>query len=123
MERFEFHDLTVLWSRHEACERLVFTGRSTSRHPALILGPMWSQVLSVAKDGGHLIELDFTKLEHFNSSTISTLVQFMNEAHDARVKLVLRYDAALKWQALSFEALQRGISAFADGSVTFVRHP
>ena len=93
-----------------------------SRHPALIMGPMWSQVLQVAKDAGGGVELDFLKLEHFNSSTISALVQFINEAHHAKVKLLIRYDGALKWQVLSFEALARAISAFGEDHVRFENH-
>jgi len=120
LERFQFQDLTVVWSQDEGLERLFFTGRSNSRHPALIMGPMWSQVMAVAKSEQHGIELDLAKLEHFNSSTISTLVQFINEAHHAGVKLVVRYDGSLKWQAMSFEALQRAIAAFGEDGVKFV---
>lgn len=121
LERFQFQDLAVTWSQDGAKEQLFFAGKSNSRHPALIMGPMWTQVLSVAKQAAHLIELDFVKLEHFNSSTISALVQFINQAHDAKVKMIIRYDGGLKWQCMSFEALQRAIAAFGEDSVKFVR--
>ena len=117
MERFQFQDLAVTWAQDEARQQLYFSGRSTSRHPALIMGPMWSQVLEVAKQGGRCIELDFVKVEHFNSSTISALVQFINEARAAKVQLIIRYDASLKWQVLSFEALQRVAAAFGGDGV------
>lgn len=93
-----------------------------SRHPALILGPMWHQVLQVAKDAGGGVELDFVQLEHFNSSTISALVQFINESHHASVKLLIRYDGSQKWQVLSFEALARAIAAFGEDHVRFENH-
>jgi hypothetical protein len=122
VERFQFQDLAVDWSQDGTRQRLVFTGRSMSRHPALIMGPMWHQVLQVAKDAGGGVELDFLKLEHFNSSTISALVQFINEAHHDHVKLLIRYDGSQKWQVLSFEALQRAIAAFGEDHVRFENH-
>jgi hypothetical protein len=121
MERFQFQELTVTWSQQEGRQLLYFTGRSMSRHPALIMGPMWSQVLQVAREGGRAIELDFVRIEHFNSSTISALVQFINESRAAGVKIVIRYDATLKWQALSFNALERVAAAFGDDGVLITR--
>jgi hypothetical protein len=121
LERFQFQDLAVTWSNDGDRQQLFFTGKSNSRNPALIMGAMWRQVLAVAHQAGHVIELDFVKLEHFNSSTISALVQFINQAHDAKVNLIIRYDGALKWQCMSFEALQRAIAAFGADSVKFVR--
>lgn len=67
MEHFQFQELNVIWSQDETRQRLAFSGRSTSRHPALILGPLWGQVLEVAKGEGHSIELDFVQLEHFRT--------------------------------------------------------
>ena len=119
MESFQFQDLTVNWSSDAGRQQLFFSGKSNSRHPALVLGPLWSQVLGVARQGEKSIELDFVQLEHFNSSTISALVQFINEALAAGVKLRIRYDGKLKWQVLSFEALQRAIAAFGEDSVKF----
>ena len=120
MQRFQFQDLSVTWSDDGGRELLFFEGRSNSRHPALIMGPMWSQVLTVAKECSHTVELDFVKLEHFNSSTISSLVQFINDAHRTGVKLLIRYDGALKWQTMSFHALHRAIAAFGGDTVQFV---
>lgn len=119
MEHFTFQDLTVNWTSDGPRQQLFFFGRSNSRHPGLIMGPMLTQVLDVARQGGRAIELDFLKLDHFNSSTISALVQFINQSHDAGVKLLIRYDGRLKWQVLSFEALQRAIAAFGEDSVRF----
>jgi hypothetical protein len=119
VERFTFQDLTVNWSSDGSRQQLFFFGRSHSRHPGLIMGPMLTQVLETAHQGGRAIDLDFVKLEHFNSSTISALVQFINQAHDKGVKLLIRYDGRLKWQELSFVALQRAIAAFGEDSVKF----
>ena len=119
MERFTFQDLTVNWTTDGSRQQLSFLGRSNSRNPGLIMAPMLTQVLETARQRGHGIELDFIKLEHFNSSTISALVQFINQTHDKGVRLVIRYDGRLKWQVLSFEALQRAIAAFGEDSVKF----
>jgi hypothetical protein len=52
------------------------------------------------------IELHFEKLEHFNSSTITSIIQLIQDSRARGVKLVLVYDEALKWQKLSFDALR-----------------
>ena len=55
----------------------------------------------------------FTKLEHFNSSTITSIIQLIQECRAKGVKLVIVFDAAVKWQKLSFDALR--VFAKPDG--------
>jgi hypothetical protein len=88
------------------------TGRSNMRHPGEFLRP-WFDGLIARATGTKRIEIHFENLEHFNSSTIAALVQIMNDAAQAHVKLVLFYDGSLKWQLMSFEAIGRAIRPFA----------
>jgi len=96
-----------------AAIRLVWKGKSNHRHPHEALAPYFREVLATAGDRKLAIELHFEKLEHFNSSTIAALVQIMNDAADAHVRLVLFYDASQRWQTLSFDAIGRAIRPFA----------
>jgi len=94
---------------------LAWTGRSASRSPGAVLHPWFDQLFSYAREKGALVELRFEKLEHFNSSTIAVLIQLINSAQERGLKLSVTYDAQLKWQSLSFDALKRALRPFESG--------
>ena len=89
-----------------AALRLVWKGKSNHRHPHEALAPYFREVLATAGDRKLAIELHFEKLEHFNSSTITSIIQLIQDSRARAIKLVLVYDQALKWQKLSFDALR-----------------
>lgn len=93
---------------------LTWLGRSNSRNPGALLHPWFTQLFVYAAQQHLRVEMSFEKLEHFNSSTIAVLIQVINEARDRKVPLTLRYDAGLKWQTLSFDALRRALRTFED---------
>ena len=64
------------------------------------------QCRAAAERDGRLVELRFDALEHFNSSTVGALIDLIQRAREAKVRLVLGYDATLGWQRLSFDALK-----------------
>ncbi len=86
--------------------QLIWHGKSNERHPATILGPFFTRALSEAKGLGVPIEMHFQGLDHFNSSTITSVIQLIQDARAGGVRLVIAYNADLKWQKLSFEALR-----------------
>lgn len=86
--------------------QLLWKGKSNSRHPSDVLGPYFRDVLGAAVQRGVPLELHFERLEHFNSSTITSVIKLIQDARARSVKLVLVYDPALKWQKLSFDALR-----------------
>lgn len=83
-------------------------GRSTERNPGQVLNPYFEKLLeaAVGTEGGGAIEMHFETLEHFNSSTISSLIRLIQNARGKKIPLVMVYDHNLKWQRLSFEALR-----------------
>jgi hypothetical protein len=89
-----------------------WTGKSTSRDPATLLLPWFHRLLDHAKDIHAHVEMHFEALEHFNSSTIAALIQVINDARTHGVSLVLLYDGSLRWQAASFQGLQRAMQLF-----------
>jgi hypothetical protein len=93
--------------------RLLWTGRSGDRNPHLILGPYFEQVLASAAAQRASLELRFEKLDHFNSSTVATIIQLIQDARQRDIKLAIVYDARLRWQKLSFDALR--VFVAADG--------
>lgn len=86
--------------------QLLWKGKSNERHPNDALAPYFREVLAMAGTRKLPIELHFEKLEHFNSSTITSIIQLIQDSRARAIKLVLVYDQSLKWQKLSFDALR-----------------
>ncbi|MFZ5468100.1 MAG: hypothetical protein ACOZIN_01575 [Myxococcota bacterium] len=114
-------ELTIRAELGSRLLRLVMTGKSSSREPGKLLTPFFAEALQRAAAARAAIEVHFEGLTHFNSSTIAAVIQFINAAQERHVALAFHYDPALKWQALSFEALQRAIKPFQKGTVSHVR--
>ncbi len=97
--------------------RVEWKGKSNSREPAKILAHFFDEIVRRAASGKLGVEMHFETLEHFNSSTITALIQFIQTSRNRAVSLVIVYDSALKWQRLSFDALR--IFEKSDGMLRF----
>ena len=108
MDDFTHEDLSI--RRADAaepqCARYVWHGRSNARNPSQVLQPFFASILAQASASGQRVEMDFTTLEHFNSSTITALIQLIQDCRSKGLRLRLRYDDKVKWQKLSFGALR-----------------
>ena len=63
-------------------------------------------LLTEARGSRAAIEMHFEALEYFNSSTVSVLVDFVRTACTQKVPVTILYSADVRWQRLSFDALQ-----------------
>jgi len=86
--------------------RLAWRGKSTDRHPEKVLAPFFTLALAFAAMQKVPMELHFEELEHFNSSTITSLIQLIQDARSKGVKLRYVYNQGLRWQKLSFDAMR-----------------
>jgi hypothetical protein len=85
---------------------LNWLGKSNDRQPNKVLEPFFDKVLDAAATKKLAVEMHFEKLEYFNSSTISSLIQMIQKARTKAVRLVIQYNATIRWQKLSFDALR-----------------
>ncbi len=85
---------------------LVWLGKSNDRYPGQVLGPFFDGVLQHAAAQSLPLEMRFHHLEHFNSSTITSVIELIQDARTRGVRLTIAYDGAVKWQRLSFDALR-----------------
>ncbi len=108
-------ELTVDVEELGAVLLLKWSGKSIDRQPDKTLDPFFAVALTEAASGGKGIEMRFEKLVHLNSSTISCLIRFFQDACARGVKLVFTYDSAISWQEVSFGALR----IFAKNSPLF----
>jgi hypothetical protein len=110
-------DLQVAVTESGGVIRLDWKGKSNNREPAKVLAPFFDDVVRRAGEIQAGVQMRFERLEHFNSSTITALIQFIQTCRSRGVRLVIVYDGALKWQRLSFDALK--IFEKSDGMLTF----
>ena len=105
-QTFTSHALTLVVSEEPQTVLVTWQGRSTAREPAEFLVPILTKALDRASELKQPLTLDFRKIEYFNSSTITPVVRMLEEAKRRGAHLTIHYDKKLRWQELSFSALQ-----------------
>jgi hypothetical protein len=105
-ETYTSHALSLDVVEEQAGITVTWRGRSTARDPAEFLIPILTRALDRAMELKRPLVLDFRSLEYFNSSTITPVVRLMEETKRRGASLVVNYDKKLRWQELSFSALQ-----------------
>lgn len=116
MENLNSGDLSINVSEKDGVLSLDWRGKSADRKPQLVLAPFFEQVAARAVASGKSIEMHFENLEHFNSSTITVLIQLIQKLRQQSVALRIVFNADFKWQRLSFDALR--IFEKSDGLLT-----
>ncbi len=105
-ETFTSHALSLTVSEEPQTLLVTWKGRSTAREPAEFLIPILTRALERASELKRPLTLDFRNVEYFNSSTITPVVRVIEEAKRRGSSMVIVYDKKLRWQELSFSALQ-----------------
>lgn len=105
-ETFTSHALSLTVSEEPQALLVTWKGRSTAREPAEFLIPILTRALDRAAELKRPLTLDFRGIEYFNSSTITPVVRVIEEAKRRGNPMVIIYDKKLRWQELSFSALQ-----------------
>jgi hypothetical protein len=108
IERLVAGDLTIdpAPSPPDGSIVLVWRGRSTDRQPARIILPYVTPCLERALHLKVPLRMHFELLEHMNSSTITAVIQIIQEARARGTRLTIAYDPTKRWQKLGFEALR-----------------
>jgi len=99
-------DLRIAVVEDGTLVRCDWSGRSVEREADLTLRPFFDRLLERAQELGALLEMHFEELDYFNSSTIGTLISFIQKARRQKVHLRMVYAGHIKWQTLSFDALR-----------------
>ncbi len=107
MKDLESGDLHIRVSASEGkLLRLDWIGKSNARQPGSVLGPFLSGAANAALTQQATLEMHFERLEYFNSSTMTALIQFIHSLPDLKLKTKIVFDESLSWQRSSFEALR-----------------
>lgn len=82
------------------------TGKSVDRDPGQVIMPILLDALKNTGETNRHIILNFCQLKYMNSSTITPIIKILERVKRGNNSLTLLYDKSLKWQALSFSALE-----------------
>jgi hypothetical protein len=86
--------------------RVFWRGKSNERNPAQELAGFFATLLDTARQRHAPLEFHFGAIDYVNSSTLTALVQFIEQCRGAAVRLTIVYDRERKWQRMSFDALR-----------------
>ncbi|MDI6615743.1 MAG: hypothetical protein QME27_03435 [Syntrophaceae bacterium] len=85
---------------------MVWTGKSTHRKPSEFISPILADAIRRSNASKKRIIMDFRRLEYMNSSTITPVIKILERAKRGATEITLLYNKSLKWQDLSFSALE-----------------
>ena len=98
--------LTLELRDEEAAVSLIWSGRSTGREPGTFIVPVLSRALELGRVQDKALVLDFQAMAYMNSSTITPIIRLLGKAMRTVNKVRVVYRRDLKWQELSFTALE-----------------
>lgn len=98
--------LTLQLTEQNDSVTLAWRGMSMAREPGQFLMPILSKALDLGLQTEKPLVIDFQNLEYLNSSTISPVIRILEHARRGHGRVRVLYNKALKWQALSFTALE-----------------
>jgi hypothetical protein len=114
-EIFESSLLKITLQENDKQIDVMWNGKSVDRDPSTFLTPILLNVLESSTRGEKAIQMDFRELEYLNSSTITPIIKILERAKRGNNYLTIVYKKSLKWQDLSFSALE--IFQTQDGRV------
>ena len=85
---------------------MAWTGKSTHRKPSEFISPILAETIRRSNASKKRIIMDFRRLEYMNSSTITPIIKILERAKRGATEITLLYNKSLKWQDLSFSALE-----------------
>lgn len=115
MDTVEYGALKLKVESRQDKVHLMLEGKSDSRNPGDVLGPYFDNLLEA---GLKELLVDLTKLEFMNSSTIPPLVQLMKKLEVRQISSEFVYDGKVKWQAVSFNVLQKLVISMKLKNIT-----
>ncbi|HZA50479.1 MAG TPA: hypothetical protein VE549_07050 [Myxococcaceae bacterium] len=108
MEEENFNDGPLVLRLYETAEMvcLEWRGQSMAREPGKFLLPVLSKALDWGLQRDKPLVIDFQQLEYLNSSTITPVIRILEHARRGHSRVRIVYNKSLKWQSLSFTALE-----------------
>ena len=86
--------------------KIGWSGKSIDREPGRFITPILVNAIRRSSSLNKRIILDFRELAYMNSSSITPVIKILERAKRGRTQIRVVYKKSLKWQDLSFSALE-----------------
>jgi hypothetical protein len=86
--------------------KISWSGKSIDREPGKFITPILVNAIRRSSGLNKRIVLDFRELAYMNSSSITPVIKILERAKRGRTQIRVVYRKSLKWQHLSFSALE-----------------
>lgn len=86
--------------------KISWSGKSIDREPGKFITPILVNAIKRSSGLNKKIILDFRELAYMNSSSITPVIKILERAKRGRTQIRVVYKKSLKWQDLSFSALE-----------------
>ncbi len=103
---FEHNLLKIHLTNSSDSIHIGLTGKSVDRNPSKFITPILLDALKNTGEKNRHIILNFCQLDFMNSSTITPIIKILERAKRGKNRVTVLYNKSLKWQALSFSALE-----------------
>ncbi len=102
-----FDDGTLTINRANSEDALVLrlAGKCIIRDANDTLLPVFVRALEEAAEARRRLVLDFSAVSYMNSSSFAPVIKILEKARLGQQALTIHYDAAEKWQSVSFSAM------------------
>ena len=105
-ESFVSNLLTIDIKENKNSINIDWIGKSIDRKPDKFITPILVNAIKKSSDCNKRVILDFRKLDYMNSSTITPIIKILERAKRGTNQITLLYEKTLKWQDLTFSALE-----------------
>ena len=105
-QTFRQNALTLELHEDESAVSVVWSGRSTGREPGPFIVPVLTRAVEMGRAQNKPLVLDFQSMAYMNSSTITPIIRLLGKAMRTISSVRVVYKKDLKWQELSFTALE-----------------
>ena len=105
-QSFQQNALKLELCEEEAAVSVVWSGRSSARVPGPFIVPVLSRAVELGRVTDKPLVLDFQAMTYMNSSTITPIIRLLGKALRTLEQVRVVYRKDLKWQELSFTALE-----------------
>lgn len=105
-ETFRENALTLELRDEEGAVYVVWSGRSIEREPGPFIVPVLTRAIELGRNGSKPLILDFQSVAYMNSSTLTPIIRLLDRARRTVNTVRVLYKRELRWQELSFTALE-----------------